>query len=125
MAERNALQNGVVSLHSIAVDVAANTAALTDLPQPDAIFIGGGLSVQVIEQCQAALRPGGVLVAHAVTLESEQTLMGVWQATGGAMARLSMHHADPVGAFHGWRPLMPVTQLCWHKTMDEGSNGQR
>lgn len=125
MAERNALQNGVVSLHSVAVDVAAANAALTDLPQPDAIFIGGGLSAQVIEQCQAALRPGGVLVAHAVTLESEQTLMGVWQATGGAMARLSMHHADPVGAFHGWRPLMPVTQLCWHKTMDEGSNGQR
>jgi precorrin-6Y C5,15-methyltransferase (decarboxylating) len=28
------------------------------------------------------------------------------------LVRLSVHHADPVGGFHGWRPLMPVTQ--WH-----------
>ena len=125
MAERNAQRNGVVSLHTVALDVAADNAALADLPQPDAIFIGGGVSMAVIERCQLLLRPGGVLVAHAVTLESEQILMGAWQATGGAMARLSLHHADPVGAFHGWRPLMPVTQLCWHKAIDEGSDGQR
>ena len=85
---------------------------LDDLPVPDAVFIGGGLSTATIDACIAALRDDGVLVAHAVTLESEALLLAAWQKYGGKLARLSVHYADPVGGFHGWRPLMPLTQ--WH-----------
>ena len=88
---------------------------ISDLPPPDAVFIGGGLSAGIIEASQAALRPGGVLVAHAVTIESESVLIAAWQQTGGDLTRLSIQHADPVGGFHGWRPLMPVTQWCWRE----------
>jgi precorrin-6Y C5,15-methyltransferase (decarboxylating) len=51
--------------------------ALAGLPDPDAIFIGGGATVPgVLERCLDALRPGGRLVVHGVTLETE-VLLGV------------------------------------------------
>jgi precorrin-6Y C5,15-methyltransferase (decarboxylating) len=86
--------------------------ALANLPQPDAVFIGGGLSADLVTRVYEVLQPGGVMVAHCVTIESEALLTSMWQKFGGNLARLSVHHADPVGGFHGWRPLMPVTQ--WH-----------
>ncbi|MGB2320117.1 MAG: cobalamin biosynthesis bifunctional protein CbiET, partial [Candidatus Puniceispirillum sp.] len=79
------------------------------------IFIGGGLSPEVISLCQQHLRLGGVLVAHAVTLESEAILLSSWQATKGDLTRIAVNHADPVGGYHGWRAQMPVTQWVWHK----------
>jgi len=108
----NAAAHGVTGLVPVEGDVAG---ALADLPQPDSIFIGGGMSEAVIAAAQAALRPGGWLVAHAVTIESESVMIAAWQRSGGDLVRLSVQHADPVGGFHGWRPLMPVTQWCWKK----------
>ncbi len=111
-ATANAEAHGVAGLRAVGGDAGK---VLGDLQTPDAVFIGGGLSEAVISAAQAALRPGGVLVAHAVTIESESVLVSAWQRTGGDLTRLSIQHADPVGGFHGWRPLMPVTQWCWHK----------
>ncbi|MGC6452807.1 MAG: precorrin-6y C5,15-methyltransferase (decarboxylating) subunit CbiE [Candidatus Puniceispirillaceae bacterium] len=108
----NAEAHGVAGLHPVSGDAGG---IMGDLPVPDAVFIGGGLSEPVISAAQAALRSGGVLVAHAVTIESESVLVAAWQRTGGDLTRLSVQHADPVGGFHGWRPLMPVTQWCWQK----------
>ena len=49
--------------------------ALAGLPAPDAVFIGGGLTRDgVVDACWARCRPGGRLVANAVTLESEAVL---------------------------------------------------
>ena len=84
--------------------------ALADLPAPDAIFIGGGLSEQVAQRCLQALKPHGRLVANAVTLESEALLLRLHEQLGGSLTRLSVARAEPVGPYHGWRPLMPVTQ---------------
>ncbi|MBU2662523.1 precorrin-6y C5,15-methyltransferase (decarboxylating) subunit CbiE [Actinoplanes bogorensis] len=84
--------------------------ALTGLPTPDAVFIGGGLTREgVLEACLAALRPGGRLVANAVTLESEATLAAAYAELGGELTRLSVSRGSPVGGFTGWRPMMPVT----------------
>ncbi len=115
MARRNAKKFGVPNLTHIHAELPSG---LSDLPTPDAIFIGGGLSAATIDECLSALRDGGVLVAHAVTLESEALMVAAWQAHGGKLARISVHHADPVGGFHGWRPLMPVTQ--WHFIKSDG-----
>ncbi|MGW7516849.1 precorrin-6y C5,15-methyltransferase (decarboxylating) subunit CbiE [Streptomyces sp. NPDC054796] len=78
---------------------------------PDAVFVGGGLTVPgLLEACWAALRPGGRLVANTVTLESE-ALLADWRRThGGDLVRLAVSHAVPVGGFTGWRQAMPVTQ---------------
>jgi precorrin-6B C5,15-methyltransferase / cobalt-precorrin-6B C5,C15-methyltransferase len=85
--------------------------ALADLPVPDAIFVGGGLSRDgVLAACWAALPAGGRLVANAVTLESEAVLTR-WQASvGGTLTRIEISRAAPVGGFTGWKPMMPVTQ---------------
>lgn len=84
--------------------------ALADLPAPDAVFIGGGVSEAVIAASLKALKPFGRLVANAVTLESEAVLLEARQDFGGELTRIAVQHADPVGGYHGWRPQMPVTQ---------------
>jgi precorrin-6Y C5,15-methyltransferase (decarboxylating) len=119
-AAGNALRHGVTGLETVAGDAADVVAGDigVGLPRPDAVFIGGGLAPAVVAAAQAALRPGGVLVAHAVTIESETVLVSAWQQSGGDLARISVQHADPVGGFHGWRPLMPITQWCWHKQVN-------
>lgn len=85
--------------------------ALADLPQPDAIFIGGGGSRDgVVDAALAALPFGGRLVANAVTLEMERVLLDAHARLGGRLIRMSVDRAEPVGGMTGWRPAMPVTQ---------------
>lgn len=87
--------------------------ALAGLPRPDAVFVGGGAGAPgVLESCWDALPPGGRLVANAVTLEGERALLDFQAGRGGELSRISVCRAEPVGGFLGWRPLMPVTQLC-------------
>jgi precorrin-6B C5,15-methyltransferase / cobalt-precorrin-6B C5,C15-methyltransferase len=90
--------------------------ALVGLPQPDAIFIGGGGSeAGVMDAAKAALKPGGRLVANAVTTEMEAILLAEHARHGGALIRIDIARVTPVGTMHGWRPAMPVTQWCWTK----------
>ncbi|MBO6754776.1 MAG: precorrin-6y C5,15-methyltransferase (decarboxylating) subunit CbiE [Roseibium sp.] len=108
MAEFNALALGVP--HFDLLNAAAPD-GLADLPDPDAIFIGGGLTAnEIVDTCWARLKPGGRLVSNAVTLEGEAVLQQAWQIHGGELTRLSVQRASAVGGLTGWRPLMPVTQ---------------
>ncbi|GAB4364680.1 MAG: bifunctional cobalt-precorrin-7 (C(5))-methyltransferase/cobalt-precorrin-6B (C(15))-methyltransferase [Kiloniellaceae bacterium] len=85
--------------------------ALYGLDAPDAVFIGGGVSnTGIIEVCWTALKPGGRLVANAVTLEGEAALLAWQKAHGGALTRFAISRTEAVGPFQGWRPMMPVTQ---------------
>ncbi|MDQ0315680.1 precorrin-6y C5,15-methyltransferase (decarboxylating) subunit CbiE [Amorphus orientalis] len=84
---------------------------LADVPPPDAVFIGGGLTTPgVFEVAWAALPAGGRLVANAVTIESEARLQALFADHGGEMRRLSVARLEAVGGMHGWRAAMPVTQ---------------
>ncbi len=110
---RNALAFGVPDLR-----VVEGTApdALAGLPEPDAVFVGGGGSEPgVLEAAIAALKPGGVLVANAVTTELELLLLSRHKQSGGSLSRVAIAHASPVGTMTGWRPAMPVTQWSWVK----------
>ncbi|WP_311971871.1 precorrin-6y C5,15-methyltransferase (decarboxylating) subunit CbiE [Pseudomonas baltica] len=93
--------------------------ALHDLEAPDAIFIGGGVTrTGVFETCWAALKPGGRLVANAVTLQSEAALMQ-WRAQyGGDLTRLHIAQAQPLGEFDTWRQALPITVLDLTKSHD-------
>ncbi|RBM17548.1 precorrin-6y C5,15-methyltransferase (decarboxylating) subunit CbiE [Streptomyces sp. PT12] len=105
---RNARRLGVPSL-----TVVEGTApkALAGLPAPDAVFVGGGASGPgVIDACLGALRPGGRLVVHGVTLETERVLADAYRLHGGELSRLAVESAAPLGTFTGWTPARTVTQ---------------
>jgi precorrin-6Y C5,15-methyltransferase (decarboxylating) len=89
---------------------------LAGLPAPDAVFVGGGIGAPaLLETCWQMLRPGGRLVANAVTVEGEQRLL-TWQAEhGGELLRIEVARLDALGSYRAWRPSLPVTQLAAHK----------
>ncbi|KAF2392537.1 precorrin-6y C5,15-methyltransferase (decarboxylating) subunit CbiE [Pseudomonas frederiksbergensis] len=93
--------------------------ALAGLESPDAIFIGGGVTRDgVLDACWAALKPGGRLIANAVTLQSEMTLM-VWREQhGGELTRIHIAQAQPLGEFDTWRQALPITLLDVTKPLD-------
>ena len=94
-------------------------AALTDLPTPDAIFIGGGVTAPgLLATCWTALRSGGRLVANAVTVESELQLLQWHQQVGGELTRIAIQRTQVIGGFLGWKPLIPVTQLVVVKSQE-------
>lgn len=104
---QNAATLGVPRLRVIA---GAAPGALAALDPPDAIFIGGGISEALIEQCWSALKPAGRLAANVVTLEGEACLIAAQARHGGALTRIAVSRADAIGHRAAWRPLMPVTQ---------------
>lgn len=111
-AARNAAALGVPDLQIIA---GLAPEALSSLPSPDAVFIGGGLTDPgVFEVAWSALKAGGRLVANAVSLESEAMLIGVSQKFGGELIRLSIAHTAPTGTMTTWQPAKPITQ--WRGT---------
>jgi precorrin-6Y C5,15-methyltransferase (decarboxylating) len=86
--------------------------ALDGLETPDAVFIGGGLTIPgVAERCWEALRPGGRLVANAVTVQSEARLIELRQRIGGELSRISTAETRPLGRFDGWHMAMPITLM--------------
>lgn len=109
MIADNALALGTPGLEIVAGRAPGDLAGLN---APDAVFVGGGVhSGDILPACWRALKPGGRLVANAVTLEGEAALLA-WRAEhGGELTRLQVSRADPIGPYHGWRPLMTVTQL--------------
>ncbi|MGD0851666.1 precorrin-6y C5,15-methyltransferase (decarboxylating) subunit CbiE [Bradyrhizobium sp.] len=107
-AARNAAALGAPELEIVQ---GAAPEALAGLARPDAVFIGGGMMDHgVFDAAWSALKPGGRLVANAVSLETEVRLAGYFQQMGGDLVRLQVARADRVGAMSGWRPAMPVTQ---------------
>ena len=111
MIARNAASLGVPALRVV---TGAAPEALDGLPPPDAIFVGGGIGgAGLLPRAWAALRSGGGrLVANVVTAEGEARLLD-WHANyGGALTRIAVSRAEPVGLHHIWRPLATVTQLA-------------
>ncbi|ONI80553.1 cobalamin biosynthesis bifunctional protein CbiET [Saccharothrix sp. ALI-22-I] len=116
---RNATTLGVPNVRV----VVGSSPGVLDLEVPDAVFIGGGLTVEgVVERCWDALRPGGRLVANAVTLESEAVLTRWHARLGGDLTRIEISRATAIGGFTGWRPQMPVTAWVVTKENVTGEN---
>ncbi|MBV1692288.1 precorrin-6y C5,15-methyltransferase (decarboxylating) subunit CbiE [Novosphingobium sp. G106] len=88
---------------------------LADHPSPDAVFIGGGLSAELLQFLFERLDAGTRLVANAVTLESE-ALLAQWHADrGGSLLRIDLAQAAPLGTRRGWQASYPIVQ--WSVTL--------
>ena len=106
-AERNAAALGTPELRIV---TGRAPDALAGLPAPDAVFIGGGMGEPgVFEAAWTALKPGGRLVANAVSLKTEQRMLDLHQTLGGDLVRLDVARAGPIGNERGWSPARPVT----------------
>lgn len=109
----NAEQLGVPEL---VVRLGEAPSALGELPEPAAIFVGGGVAVPgLIEQCWQKLAAGGRLVVNAVSVAGEAALLAFHAAHGGRLLRLGLARAETIGGQLAWRPAMPVTQLAARK----------
>ncbi|MBO3206158.1 precorrin-6Y C5,15-methyltransferase (decarboxylating) subunit CbiT, partial [Dermatophilus congolensis] len=109
--------NITTNAHNLGVNTTLQTItghapeALHDLPQPDAIFIGGGATTpQLLETCWDALPPGGRIVANAVTIETENRLISAHTTWGGELGHIQISRAQPIGTYTSWTPARPVTQ---------------
>jgi precorrin-6B C5,15-methyltransferase / cobalt-precorrin-6B C5,C15-methyltransferase len=114
---RNAASFGVPGIE---IQQGAAPGALTGLPPPDAIFVGGGASDPgVLDAVLAALRAGGRLVVNAATLQTEALLLARSSVLGGELIRIAIARAEPIGSMTSgmsiWRPALPVTQWRWVK----------
>ena len=86
-------------------------AAYAGLPAPDAVFIGGGLSVPgVFEESWARLKPGGRMVVNVVTIEGEMHLYDLQEKFGGELVRIAVSVLHRIGPNRVLRPRLPVTQ---------------
>ncbi len=105
-------RNNATALGVDALEVIVGHApeALAALPVPDAAFIGGGASKLTFDAAWTALNPGGRLVINAVALETEIVLAELLAQHGGALRRIAISRAEPLGRLHGWRAAMPITQ---------------
>lgn len=112
LAKQNAINLGVPALQLIEGH-APNI--LADLPRPDAIFIGGGLSHELVSKVIVKLNPHGRLVANVVTVESEKILYETHAKYGGDLSRIGVARVKPLGAVSGWRQQMTVTQWRYQK----------
>ena len=86
---------------------------LKDLPAPDAVFIGGGLSNPgLFDAAWSALKSGGRLVANGVSLATESRLIELFQKHGGDLVRLDVSRAGKAGSGNVfvWRAAAPIVQ---------------
>jgi precorrin-6Y C5,15-methyltransferase (decarboxylating) len=115
---RNAAAFGVPALEVVE---GTAPAALTGLPPPDAIFVGGGAGDPgVLDHVIDVLRPASRLVVNAVTLQTEALLIARHGALGGELIRIAITRASPISDptmsdMTAWRPALPVTQWVWVK----------
>lgn len=112
-AKENAIRLGVPALQIIEGKAPE---ALQNLPRPDAIFIGGGLtSPTLLETVWNALRPLGRLIINSVTTEGDGLLFKAQQEWGGQITRLSVEHYEALGKYHGFKPTRAITQYVVQK----------
>lgn len=84
--------------------------ALENLPAPDAVFVGGGLDAALLDWLAAHLAPGTRIVANSVTLETDALLSDAHRRLGGALMRIDLAHAAPLGPKRGWKAAYPILQ---------------
>lgn len=83
-----------------------------DLRAPDAVFVGGGIArdSDILVAAFDALKPGGRLVANAVTLEAQAHLLTAMRVMGGELVRIGIAQAAPVGEMTALKPAIDVLQ---------------
>lgn len=101
--------------HRLSVHQGATQDLLAELSPPNAVFVGGGFDLALFGSLQSAAPTGCRLVVNAVTLETESALLQLHAQHGGALLRIELAQAAPLGRMRGWQPSRAVVQ--WSVTL--------
>ena len=107
-AVKNAYRLGVPEIVFMTGDACSLLASIDK--DPDSVFIGGGLSRELVDAVLARLKTPGRLVVNSVTIESEALLYELHGTFGGELTRISIGKSRSIERFRGWGQFMPVTQ---------------
>lgn len=96
-------------------------ACLADLPEPERIFIGGGLSgrdgMSLLEGCARRLARGGRIAASCLLLDSADLARKFFKNAGWRMRffQISASSLEKLGSGEYFAPLNPVFLICAQK----------
>ena len=114
-AERIAQNAANLGADRLTVVTGAAPDVLEGLPAPNAVFIGGGISEEMLRTVWDKLPESARLVANAVTLEAE-VLLANWHANkGGDLLRIELAQSKPLGRKRGWKSSFPIVQWSVQK----------
>ena len=115
---RNANVLGVPRLQIDCADALDALEALVDAP--DAVFVGGGVGVPgVLLMAWNRLKPGGRLVANAVTAEGAAELLKMKQVHGGELIQIAIaRNEDKTKNITLFEHMRTVTQYCALKPLE-------
>jgi precorrin-6Y C5,15-methyltransferase (decarboxylating) len=112
-ARQNAERFGLS--HRFSLRHARAPEGLADLPPPDAVFVGGGASADLLDQLWTRMPEAARLVMNAVTLETEALLYAAQARLGGSLLRIDLAEMGALGSRRGWEPARPVVQWSVQK----------
>jgi len=83
---------------------------LAGLPVPDAVFIGGGASADLLIRLWNLIPPGSRLVMNAVTIETEALVLDWSSRYGGELLKIALSEPVAIGTKRGWCSALPILQ---------------
>ncbi len=86
---------------------------LDELPPPDRIFIGGGAAN--LERAFECLKPGGILVATGVLVNTVAKLAGALSEYRRELININISRAGELGGQSIWRAENPITVAVYEK----------
>ncbi len=107
--DRFGLNHRITSILGRAPDILIDTPAHR-LSRPDAVFIGGGASQDLLDHLWGTIPIGTRIVANAVTLETETLLMQAHARWGGHLLKAEISEVNALGSLRGWHSARPVLQ---------------
>ena len=86
-----------------------------ELPEPDAVFIGGGATDDLIRNVMGLLSRNGRLVVNGVTLETQQLIIDKQKKFGGKLKKIEISNSKIIGTKSIWEPSSPIVQWSYLK----------
>lgn len=88
-------------------------ATLAQLPEPQAVFVGGGMDEPLWRSLQPRLPAGCRVVVNAVTTATQALLAQLHERHGGQLRQIALAEAQPLGPQQGFVPWRPQWQWVW------------
>jgi precorrin-6Y C5,15-methyltransferase (decarboxylating) len=104
-----------LGLDNLSILVGSNLELISALRPPNAVFIGGGLTKELMKKLWMIIPEKTRLVANSVTLETEMILQNAFNEYGGNLVRVEISTARPIGSKNLWQPAYPITQWSVEK----------